>query len=166
MTLPVVSVISAAAFNALLRMTSRAAHIAMLPPVTSIPARLLFGVTRVFAVLTMLTSRPALNSRLPFTIVIGALTLISCPQHTTKLPRVGVMAALMFTFPAAFNVKVESPVVFVQVSAEATVISPAPVPGAPALVVVMVTLVPPPASNALLKAPTSTVAVFTPEFGV
>src|SRR6185369_2066725 len=98
-------------------------------------------------------------------VLMSALTLTSRPQHTTRLPLVVVMAELMFTSRVASN---ESVVGFVgvQVRAALTLMSPTPFPGAPALVVVMVILVPPPVSRATLRAPASTVATLTPELGV
>src|SRR4029077_5451301 len=72
------------------------------------------------------TLRPALNRTLPLVVVIAEPTLISRPQHTTKFPLVAVMAALMFTSRAAFNVNVVVLGVAVQLTASLTVISPLP----------------------------------------
>ena len=100
-TLPVVSVIKGAkpGLKALFRITSRAAHIAILPSVVLISAS---GLARL---LVRFRSRPALNNTLPLVVVMAAFTLISLPQQTTKLPLVAVTAALMFTSPPAFKTK-------------------------------------------------------------
>ena len=158
-TLPLVSVIRGAPLDVLLRTISVPAHIEMLPSVVVMP------VVGLRAFLTTFILRPPLNKTLPLVVVISAFTLTSRPQHTTRLPLVVVTAALMFTSLAASNDSVVG-FVGVQVSAEFTLISPNPPPGAPAFVVVTVILVPLPASNAVLRAPASTVATLTPEFGV
>ena len=91
---------------------------------------------------------PALNRRLPLVIVIWSPTsgvttgptVIFRPQHTTKFPSVVVIAALIFTSPAACNVSVVGvKPVLVKVTGSWTVILPA---AFPVLVVVMVTSVP------------------------
>ena len=162
MTLPRVSVMSVVpGLNELFRLILFPAHISMLPSVVVIAEAVLV------ASLMMFTSRPALNRTLPLVVVIAALTLTSCPQHATRLPLVTLTAALMFTSPAAFKVSVAE-VVGVQVSAEATVMLPRPdagTPAVPVLVVVIETSVPPPASNAVLRAAASMVAEPTPESG-
>src|SRR6185436_4577116 len=149
------STIREAALNVLSRLISRPAHISRLPSVVETPARLLLGSAPVFADLTIFTSRPALNNTFPPVLgvaatpvlVISAFTLMSRPQQTTRLPRVVVTAALIFTSPAALNVSV-AVVTGVHVSGVATVILPRPdagIPGTPPLfVVVIVTSVPPP----------------------
>ena len=105
------SVISAAPSIVLPRLISFAAHISILPLVVVIPDRLLLGSAPVLADRTILTLRPALNKTLPPelgvattpVVVISAFTLISWPQHTTRFPRVTVVAALMLTSPVAFK---------------------------------------------------------------
>src|SRR5579871_2781220 len=94
-----------------------------------------------FTAAFMFTLFPALNRMLPPTVVMGAFTLTSRPQHTTRFPLVGEIAALRITSRAALNVRVDV-ATGVQVSAAATVISPDPTPGAPLFVVVTVILVP------------------------
>ena len=128
-----VSVIRAAPSNLLLRLILFAAQISILPAVVVIPARFLSGSSALAELLTIFTSRPALNKMLPPelemptlpSVVIFAFTLISRPQHTTKFPQVAVMAALMFVSRTASKVRVVGvPEVFVQETASFTLISP------------------------------------------
>ena len=162
MLLSVIVIRAVGAFDVLLRTMSRPAHIERFPLVN------VMSVAGLATDLTTLISRPALNETLPAVApVIAALTLISRPQHTTKLPLVMETAALMLTSPTAFNVSVAEPPT-TQVSAEAMVISPRPLGGTPctpALVVVMVTLVPPPACKAFTRSAVARVTAFSPEFG-
>ena len=163
-TLPL-RVISAATLNVLVRLISFAAHISILPLVVVMSA------SGVVMVLLIFTSPPAANKTLPPVlgmatepfVVIAAFTLMSRPQHTTRLPLMAVIGALMLTSPAASNVNV---VGFVgdQEIGDAMVMSPRPdggVPGAlPLFVVVIVMSVPmAPTPNAVERVLASTVAV-------
>ena len=111
---------------------------------------------------------PALNERLPLVIVIcestsGGATVILCPQHTTKFPSVTVIAALMFTAPAACKVSVVGvKPVLVKVTGSWTVILPA---AFPVLVVVIVTSVPLIPLRALLRVLEFILDVWAPAVG-
>ena len=135
--LPLVSVIRAAPLNVLSRFTLRPAQILMLP---SVVVMVVAGLARL---LTMLTSCPALNRTLPLTEVMASLTLISCPQHATRFPLVGEIAASIFTFRRAFNVRVvgtsEAPRLPFHATSSLILISPLPTPG-PATVVMLMSL--------------------------
>ena len=135
------SVSSAAPLNEL-RKISFPAHISMFPLVVVMSVRGFIND------LTILTSRPALNNKLPPwlgvatvpVVVIAAFTLMSRPQHTTRLPLVAVIAALTFTSLSASKVRVVGvKPVLTQVIGSWTVISPNPFP---VLVVVIVMSVP------------------------
>ncbi len=157
--LPRVTVKRGAASNVFDRLISLPAHIVRLPSVKVMRA------VGFVAFLTRLMLRPPASSTLPLAVVMVAFTLTSRPQHTTRLPRVVLTAALMFTSLTASKVRVVG-FVGVHVSGALMLMSPKPVPCAPVLVVVIVMLVPPPACRAVRSSATSTVAELTPEFGV
>src|ERR1039458_328191 len=93
------------------------------------------------------TLRPALNKTLPSVVVIASFTLISRPQHATKFPLTAVIALLIFTSRAEFNVRVVGLPDAVQLIASFMIMSP---PGVeenklvavlvPDVIVLMVTL--------------------------
>ena len=101
----------------------------MAPPmVRSLPAQMeIFPSVVVMAASELsVMSWPALSRTLPLVVVMAASTLMSRPQHTTRLPLVAVTDALMFTSRSAFNVNVVVLVDAVQATASLMMMSPSP----------------------------------------